>query len=368
MVREKCRWGILSTAGIAKKNWRGIRLSGNGEVRAVASRNLKSAESFIDECQREASFAERPVAVQGYDELLRRKDIDAVYIPLPTGMRTEWVLKAIEAGKHVLAEKPAGVDASEVNQILQAAHQRHVQYMDGVMFMHSQRLQQLRTVLDDGKSVGNIKRITSHFSFLGDDAFRKSNIRVMSQYEPHGCLGDLGWYCIRMILWTMNYRLPKKVMGRVITPLQGEGSKDSVPGEFSAELFFEGGVSANFYCSFLTQHQQWVHISGDNGFVELDDFVLPFFGPEVGFDASNNHFHIQGCDFNMERHRKHYSVNEYANGHANTQEVNMVRNFANHVLSGNVNEEWGQIVLMTQTVLDALWKSAGQGNAVIDLA
>jgi predicted dehydrogenase len=368
MVREKCRWGILSTAGIAKKNWRGIRLSGNGVVQAVASRDLHSAEKFITECQREVSFESQPVAVQGYDELLRRDDIDAVYIPLPTGMRAEWVVKAIQAGKHVLAEKPAGVDASEVKQILQAAQQKNVQYMDGVMFMHSQRLQQLRAVLDDGQSVGNIKRIATHFSFLGDDEFRKSNIRTNSQFEPHGCLGDLGWYCIRMILWSLNYKLPTKVMGRILTPLQGQGSKESVPGEFSAELFFEGGISANFYCSFLTQHQQWVHISGDKGFVELDDFVLPFFAPEVGFDASNNHFHIQGCDFNMERHRKHYSVNEYANGQSNSQEVNMVRNFANHVLSGKVNHDWGQIVLKTQTVLDALWKSARNGNAVIEIA
>jgi predicted dehydrogenase len=283
-------------------------------------------------------------------------------------MRTEWVIKAIEAGKHVLAEKPAGVDVHDVNKILAAAKKHNVHYMDGVMFMHSQRLTQLRNVLDEGNTVGRIKRIATQFSFLGDDAFCQSNIRAMSQYEPHGCLGDLGWYCIRMILWTMKYEMPTSVIGRTLTPLQGQGSPASVPGEFSGELFFANGVSASLYCSFLTQHQQWIHISGDRGFVEMDDFVLPFYGSEVSFSGSNNHFHIQGCDFNYERHRRTYAVNEYANGQSNSQEVNMVRNFAQHVLAATPDTQWGEIVLKTQQVLDALWQSSRNGSSPAQVA
>ncbi len=140
MSTPKCRWGILSTAGIAKKNWRAIRMSGNGVVRAVASRNLESANAFIDACQTEVPFEERPQSVEGYQALLNRNDIDAVYIPLPTGLRKEWILAAARAGKHILAEKPAALTSEDLREILDECEKHQVQYMDGVMFMHSQRL------------------------------------------------------------------------------------------------------------------------------------------------------------------------------------------------------------------------------------
>ena len=97
-----CRWGILGAAGIARKNWQAIRRSGNGTLVAVASRDAGRAGEWIAENQAEQPFEVVPEAVGGYEELLRREDVDAVYIPLPTGLRAEWVLKAAEAGKHVL--------------------------------------------------------------------------------------------------------------------------------------------------------------------------------------------------------------------------------------------------------------------------
>ena len=76
------------------------------------------------------------------------------------------------------------------------------------MFMHSQRLPLLRQVLDDGQSIGTVRRIASQFSFLARDDFLTQNIRVSSDLEPLGCLGDLGWYNIRFSLWVMNEQLP----------------------------------------------------------------------------------------------------------------------------------------------------------------
>ena len=111
-----CRWGILGTANIARKNWRAIRNSGNSTLTAVASRDAAKARKFIDECQADVPFPTAPVPC-GYDELLARKDVDAVYIPLPTGIRREWVVKAAMAGKHVLCEKPCGVNAADVRAI-----------------------------------------------------------------------------------------------------------------------------------------------------------------------------------------------------------------------------------------------------------
>ena len=132
--------------------------------------------------------------------------------------------------------------------------------MDGVMFMHNPRLGRIRAVLDDGTAVGQIKRITSHFSFLGPEDFFRAEHPRERRARTAGCLGDLGWYCIRFALWTMNWQLPRRVEGRILT--RAGNRPAGVPLEFSGELFFDGGVSSGFYCSFLAAHQQWADVSG----------------------------------------------------------------------------------------------------------
>src|SRR4051812_11679873 len=102
MPEAICRWGILGAATIARKNWKAIRNAGNSVVAAVASRDAGRARQFIDECQAACPMSDVPQACASYDELLRRPDVKAVYIPLPTGVRKEWVIRAAEAGKHVL--------------------------------------------------------------------------------------------------------------------------------------------------------------------------------------------------------------------------------------------------------------------------
>ena len=256
MSESVCRWGFLSTAAIARKNWKAIRLSGNGRVSAVASRDAGRAQAFIDECAAEVPQSAEAVAVDSYQALLDRDDVDAVYIPLPTGMRKKWVLAAAQAGKHVLVEKPVAVNAEDAQEMVDACQQAGVQFMDGVMFDHSRRLEAISQKLAAGEVVGKLRRIATHFSFSGDEEFQKSNIRTDSELEPHGCLGDLGWYCIRFTLWAAGLRLPSRVSARTITPLQGSDSPGAVPGEFSAELQFDDGVSAAFYCSFLTENQR----------------------------------------------------------------------------------------------------------------
>lgn len=77
-------------------------------------------------------------------------------------------------------------------------------------------------------------------------------------------------------------------------------SPSSIPTEFSAELFYPSGVSAGFFCSFLTENQQWANVSGTKGYLHVPDFVLPYYGDELGFEVSNAEFGIDGCDFKME--------------------------------------------------------------------
>jgi predicted dehydrogenase len=359
-----CRWGILGTAGIARKNWQAIARAGNAVVAAVASRSIDRSRRFVAECQAGCPVSSMPATLGSYDELLARADVDAVYVPLPTGVRKEWVLRAAEAGKHVLVEKPVGVTADDVRDMLAACDRHRVQLMDGVMFMHSRRLEALRRTLDDGQSVGRVRRIVAQFSFDAPEGFGQENIRADSRLEPHGCLGDLGWYTIRFALWVMKFELPTRVDARLLAEAGPPGRPDKVPFEVSAELLFPGGVSAALYCSFQTENQQWANVSGTKGFVHVPDFVLPFFGDEVRFEVTNSVFEVAGCDFDMQRRTRAVVVPEYGNSHPSAQEANLFRTFSTLVTTGRIDGRWGEIALATQRVLDACAQSAKEGRPV----
>jgi predicted dehydrogenase len=246
--------------------------------------------------------------------------------------------------------------------MIDVCRQHNVQFMDGVMFMHSARLPKMREALDDGTSVGAIKRIASQFSFYGGDDFHRENIRVSRELEPLGALGDLGWYNIRFSLWAMNFQLPQRASGRALTST-GEG----VPLEFSGELFFPGGASASFYCSFQAENQQWGNISGDKGFLYLRDFVVPFYGAESAFEVTRTIFEPSGCQYNMTEHTRRIAVREYSNNAPSAQETQLFRDFGSLVLAGKLDPHWPEIALKTQQVADACMRSANECGRLIDL-
>src|ERR1035437_8601250 len=177
LLMKKLRIGFLSTAGIGKKNWKAILNSGNCVVTAVASREVQKSRDFIRECQEANPIAPASDALGSYEELIASPKVDAIYIPLPTGLRKEFVLRAAAAGKHVLCEKPCAASAAELAEMLAACKKNSVQFMDGVMFMHSPRMEKVREILDDGQSVGQIRRIASAFGFYSGEEFFSTNIR-----------------------------------------------------------------------------------------------------------------------------------------------------------------------------------------------
>ena len=366
MNGSKLRWGILSTAQIGRKNWKAIRNTGNSTVVAVASRGVERSRQFIAECQAETPMEAVPKALGSYEELLAARDVDAVYIPLPTGLRKEWVIRAAEAGKHIVCEKPCATSVADLREMIDACRRHRIQFIDGVMFMHSRRLPQMREVLDDGVSVGDIKRITSSFNFCAPPEFFTGNIRARAELEPYGCLGDLGWYCIRFALWVMNWQLPQRVTGRFLREDTAKGSPAPVPTEFSGELLFQNGVSSGFYCSFVTANEQCALISGSKGYLRLADFVAPFFGSELTFEVNNAVHNVSGCDFNMEAHWRRFAVPEYGNSHSTAQETNLFRNFANQVRSGTLNEQWPEMALKTQQVMEACFESARKSSGPVE--
>jgi predicted dehydrogenase len=339
----------------------------HGRVSAVASRSVDKAQAFIDECSAEVIQRGTVAAVGSYEELLSRDDVDAVYIPLPTGIRKQWVVAAARAGKHVLCEKPAAINEEEVQEMVDACSDAGVQFMDGVMFDHSRRLAEICKTIESEKVLGKMRRIATHFSFSGDDSFQESNIRTDAVLEPHGCLGDLGWYCIRFTLWAAGLQMPTKLSARTLTWLAGTESEGEVPGEFSAELFFPGDVSASFYCSFLTVNQQTTTISGDSGYLTVDDFVLPFYDAEASWTQHQHVLNIDNCRWNFGRHSDRRAVAEYPSGEPNAAEVTMVRRFADCVLSGKLDASYPELTLKTQRILDACRRSDASGGAMVDV-
>ena len=366
MNTNHCRWGILGAAFIARKNWQAIRDAGNATLIAVASRDLSRAAAFIEECQSSAPHDTVPEAMDNYAALLARKDIDAVYIPLPTGLRKEWVIRAAQAGKHVLVEKPVGIHAADVAEIIAVCEQHGVQFMDGVMFMHGRRLQRLRDVVD--KDVGPVRHIASQFSFKSDDEFQRSNIRAHGKLEPLGCLGDLGWYCLRFTLWAMSYATPTQVTGRIHSETQQTADSPPVPLEFSGTLNFADGASASFYCSFTTTTAQWAIVSGGNGLLQVSDFVLPFSATQTKFSLTRSEFELDRCQANMQEGRQIETIEEPSNNAPGSQEAGMIRTFSQLVLSGKIDPHWPKISLLTQRVLDACLASARDGSKVVHVA
>ena len=355
---KKLRIGILSTAGIARKNWKAILNSGNCVVAAVASRDLHKSRDFIRECQAVDSFDVIPDALGSYEELIASRHVDAIYLPLPTGRRKEFVLRAAAAGKHVLCEKPCGTSTAELEAMLAACQTNSVQFMDGVMFMHNPRLARVREILDDGESVGPIRRITSAFSFYPGEEFFRTNIRANAELEPTGCLGDLGWYCIRFALWTMNWQLPREVTGWILAQSEDLPGRPGSPTEFSAELLYDEGVSVGFYSSFRAAKQQWVHVSGRNGWLRLPDFIHPFNSYEPAIEVNEKFSTVVGdvkCPPDGD---------PMMPGHATAQDARMWRNFADQVSAGKLNADWPRWALQTQKVLDACHAAARQGTPV----
>ena len=345
---KKLRFGFLSTARIGFKNWKAIRDSGNAVLTAVASRDIARSRKFISDLQAEAPFETAPTALGSYEELIASPNVDAVYIPLPTALRKEWVMRAAAAGKHVICEKPCGINAADVKEMISACRKNGVQFMDGVMLMHNPRTAWLRTILDDGKGLGDIKRITSSFSFRMDEDTYGKDIRINSSLEPSGCLGDLGWYCIRISLFAMNWQMPKEIRGRILSEQRAAKGLAPVPTDYSAELIFDKNVSAAFYCSFIAGYQNWVHISGTKGSLLVPDFTKANDDHEPTFELNQQTVRVKCCNCKG----KHSDSLEFA------QQTHMIRNFANQIRSGKLNEDWPMWALKTQEVVDGCLKAA----------
>ena len=245
------KWGILSTADINKRLIPGAQESDEVELVAVGSRDLARAQEF----GRKWGI---PRAYGSYEALLADPDIEAVYIPLPNSMHCEWSIRALEAGKHVLCEKPMSRHRAGVEAAFDASERTGRLLTEAFMYRHNPQTKRLKELVDSGV-IGELRLIRSTFSYSLFDA---ENIRLRTDVEG-GSLMDVGCYCVS------GSRLlggePEVVTGQQFV---GPSGTDWV---FAGTMRFADGVLATFDCGTTMPERDELEAVGTEGSLFVDD-------------------------------------------------------------------------------------------------
>ena len=256
---SKVRWGILSTAKIGlEKVIPGMQRGEHCEVVAIASRDLKTAKSA-------ASRLGIPNAYGSYEALLEDKQVEAIYNPLPNHLHVPWSLRAIEAEKHVLCEKPIGLSSTEGQTLVDAARAHpELKVMEAFMYRHHPQWQRAKQIVETG-GIGELRTIQSFFSYFNEDP---TNIRNQAAMGGGGLM-DIGCYNVSLSRFLFGYE-PVRVMGMV-----EKDTRFQVDRMASGILDFGRGT-ATFTCSTQLSAYQRVNIFGTTGRIEIE---IPFNAP-----------------------------------------------------------------------------------------
>lgn len=248
------RWGIVGCAGIAiNAVMPAIQQSTTGSLAAVASRNLEKSREV-------ASRFDVSKAYSSYEELLADEDIDAVYIPLPNHLHKEWAIRAAEAGKHVLCEKPLALTAAEAEEMAAAAAKAGVVLAEAFMYRHHPRWSRIRAILDGGE-IGDLRAIRGAFTF--NNAEDLANIRLKPEWGG-GSLYDVGCYPLNAARFLLGQE-PEAVT--VLAQFSDRHGGVDMMASGLAE--FPGGIGLTFDCGMWTEHRQLLEIVGSGGTIEL---------------------------------------------------------------------------------------------------
>lgn len=250
---DKICWGLLSTANINKAVIEPIRQAERSELVAVASRNVDKANAY-------ATDQGIPKAHGSYEALLADPEVDVIYNPLPNAMHCEWTVKAAEAGKHVLCEKPITITLDELDQVERAAQANGVQIFEAFMYLHHPQTLQVQGLLQAGK-VGQVQLINSWFHFYLSPE-RAENIRLSAPLVG-GSMWDIGVYPNSMAITMANAGTPTEVYADQII---GETGVDVA---MRAQLKFSNGVVAQTSASFRTPFREGTTIVGDAGMITI---------------------------------------------------------------------------------------------------
>jgi D-xylose 1-dehydrogenase (NADP+, D-xylono-1,5-lactone-forming) len=245
------RWGILSTATINDKFLAGARGATGVEIAAVASRDRGNAERYARE-----HGIDRPYG--GYQALLDDAEIEAVYISLPNSLHVEWTVRALQAGKHVLCEKPLGRRAAEVSRAFDVAQREGLLLMEAFMYRHNPQTRRLTELVAEG-AIGRLRLVRGAFSFAAADA---ADVRLSAALDG-GALMDVGSYPLsaaRLIAGEPERVTAEQVLGG-----------DGVDIAFVATMRFADEVLGHFDAGLALDTRDELEVVGEHGTLFLDD-------------------------------------------------------------------------------------------------
>jgi predicted dehydrogenase len=243
-------WGLLSTARINNAILSAMPQSERGTVLGVASRDGERARAYADAKGLARSYA-------SYEAMLGDPDIHIVYNGLPNSLHAEWTIKALEAGKHVLCEKPFAMTVAEVEAVQAAAQKAGRVAAEGFMYRHHPKLLKVKELMDDG-TLGEPRALRMAFSFTLD---RPSDVRWNPELGG-GSIWDLGCYCVSLARYLFG--APERVHGWQVAAASG------VDGVFGGMLEFPGKRLAQFVCGFQLPFQSRAELIGERAMVRME--------------------------------------------------------------------------------------------------
>ncbi|MBQ3920127.1 MAG: aldo/keto reductase [Oscillospiraceae bacterium] len=250
------RWGVMGTAGIAAGcTIPGMKQAKDCELYAIAGRSMAKALSFKERFGFEKAY-------EGYDALLEDPMVDAVYIPLPNNIHCEWVIKALNAHKHVLCEKPMAMNEGEMRRMFEAARENGVILMEAYAYLHSPYISALKRIIASGE-IGRVDYVDTAFLTQG----YSEDFRLHKELGGGG-IYDIGCYCTTMIL---------SLIDAPIDYIRADAELDSTGVDHMASVLigFEGGVRASFNAGMMLgtdtcDRYDRLFIHGSNGYIRSD--------------------------------------------------------------------------------------------------
>jgi xylose dehydrogenase (NAD/NADP) len=302
-VTTSLRWGLLGTAHINRRVIPAMRAARRSTLVAVASRDAARAAAYAREWDIQTAHAT-------YDALLRDRQVDAIYIPLPNALHVEWTLRALDAGKHVLCEKPLALVPEDVDRIAAVARARSLTVAEAFMYRHEPLIARVLELLREGV-VGPLWMLSTGFTY---QQVRSPDVRLDASLGG-GCLWDVGCYAVSIARLIAGAE-PVTVMGTAIANgLREYGGRDFsraaeigrpddlshpeiVDEAFSGLLRFRSSLVASIHCSFRAHYRTWLDVFGTDGVLRVANPFRP--GPleaiEVQRGDEITHYPVEGSD------------------------------------------------------------------------
>jgi predicted dehydrogenase len=250
------RWGLLGTAHINRRLIPAMRAVRRSSLAAVASRDRARATAYA----RDWDIA---VAYGSYDALLRDRSVDAVYIPLPNSLHVEWTLRALDAGKHVLCEKPLALAAEDVDRIEAVARARALVAAEAFMYRHEPLIARVVELIEND-ALGPLRTIAAGFTY---EQARSPDVRLDAALGG-GSLWDVGCYAVSAARLIARSE-PVEVSG--FASMTSHGVDES----FTGLLRFPGDLVATVHSSFRAHYRSWLEIGGAGGALRIANPFRP---------------------------------------------------------------------------------------------